>query len=298
MKRRLIINADGYGLTAGLNRAIEECVAFGTVRSISVNVNGAHAGQLAGLVARCPYLSVGCHLNPVVGRPVLPPAQVASLLDREGNFFYRDFDRRLLCGHIRASELRSEMLAQIGLCRDLAGGCFSHVDVHMGKHRLPRFYGVFLDVVRQAGVRRIRTHKHGPIALGSHPGRIILRHYLRRPVAAASRLWCYGLRQRALWKGIAMPDRLLFTVDGRRVFNPISVDAWVSMLRRMPEGTSEFIVHPGYPDEELAALSTYLHERERERKVLLSTTFRRALRESGVALIGYRDIPSPVADRG
>ena len=35
--RCLIINADGYGFTPGTTRAIEECIAFGTVRSLSVN---------------------------------------------------------------------------------------------------------------------------------------------------------------------------------------------------------------------------------------------------------------------
>ena len=70
--RHLIINADGYGFTAGITRAIEECVEFGTVRSLSANVNFGHAAGLDALVRRHPEISVGCHINPIVGRPILP----------------------------------------------------------------------------------------------------------------------------------------------------------------------------------------------------------------------------------
>lgn len=94
--RYLIINADGYGFTAGINRAIEECIAFGTVRSLSANVNFQHAEGLAQLVHNHPELSVGCHINPVVGRPLTPADKVPTLVDCNGEFFYQTFARRLL----------------------------------------------------------------------------------------------------------------------------------------------------------------------------------------------------------
>src|SRR5262245_23814095 len=135
--RYLIINADGYGFTEGISRAIEECIEFGTVRSLSANVNFTYAHNLRSLVIRYPELSVGCHLNPIVGRPLLSPDRVPTLVDRNGEFWYESFWRRFLGGHIRLTELRAEMIAQIERTRDLAGEAFSHVDFHMGLHRLP-----------------------------------------------------------------------------------------------------------------------------------------------------------------
>ena len=79
--RTLIINADGYGMTAGINRGIEECIAAGTIRSLSANINFPHAAALATVVQRHPHLSVGCHINPVIGPPVLPPSRVELPLD-------------------------------------------------------------------------------------------------------------------------------------------------------------------------------------------------------------------------
>ena len=159
-RRFLIINADGYGMTPGITRAIEQCIDFGTVRSLSANVNFTHAEALADLVRRQSDLSIGCHMNPVVGPPVLPPHRVGSLLGPDGNFWYRHFARKFLLGKIKTEELRCEMVAQVEKARDLAGAAFSHVDFHMGLHRLPVLYEIFLEVAERSGTGRIRTHRY------------------------------------------------------------------------------------------------------------------------------------------
>jgi predicted glycoside hydrolase/deacetylase ChbG (UPF0249 family) len=63
------------------------------------------------------------------------------------------------------------------------------------------------------------------------------------------------------------------------------------MLKNLPQGFSEFVVHPGYVDDGLRHWSTYLHQRVQELKVLLSTEFKAAICESNIHLAGYRDIP-------
>ncbi len=287
--RLLIINADGYGFTEGITRAIEDCVAFGTVRSISVNVNFPAATGLKCLVERFPELSIGCHLNPVVGRPVLPPSSIPSLLNERGEFFYKEFDRRFRSGEIVPEELKEELSAQIALCRELAGESFSHLDFHMGKHRLPGLYPLFLDLAIVANVGRIRTHRD---LMGvDHRRRRLesIRHYLVHPqaiIVEARDLW---LRQQAMKKGLSMPDWNLAVSQPRRP-GAVSLEAWTTLLNNVPTGISEFVVHPGYPDEQLAIWSTYVHERETERQVLLSLQFRDAIVKSGVKLAGYRDI--------
>ena len=158
--RHLIINADGYGFTPGISRAIEDCIEFGTVRSLSANVNFKWADGLYRLVQKHPDLSVGCHINPIVGRPVMAPEKVPTLVNEQEEFFYRTFVRRFLSGRIRLAELRAEMMAQANKTRDLAGAAFSHVDFHMGLHRVPGLYQLFLEVAEKSGARRIRTHRY------------------------------------------------------------------------------------------------------------------------------------------
>lgn len=289
--RALIINADGYGFTEGATRAIEECVAFGTVRSVSVNVNFPHADRLPDLVRRHPDISAGCHLNPIAGRPVLDPARVPTLVDENGEFHYRAFPRRFLKGQIDTAQLRSELEAQIGKLRDLAGAAFSHVDFHQSMNRLPGLNRLFLDLAVQSGAGRIRTHRNFFGMENRHPrlGRVL--YTIGHPRRFASFVWNAWLRRSALAAGLAMPDQWVgITYLGQRD-GTITVTNYLRLLLNLPDGFSEFVAHPGYVDDELRRWSTYLEQREREREVLLSAEFRSALKASDIRLAGYRDIP-------
>jgi hypothetical protein len=289
--RYLIINADGYGFTGGISRAIEECIEFGTVKSISVNVNFEYAEGLSDLVRRYPDVSVGCHINPVVGRPVLEPNRVGSLLDEEGYFFYKDFTRRALSGHIRLAELSAEMTAQIDRTRDLAGAAFSHVDFHMGLHRLPGVYGAFLDVAEKSGIRRIRTHRYLMGMESNSPRMRHMIHLFESPTRIPKYCWNLWLRRKAMLRGFSMPDRWVGITNMARGPGRITLENYRSMLRHLPQGFSEFVAHPGYVDEDLKKWSTYHDQRLHELRVLLDKEFRSALYSSDVVLAGYREIP-------
>lgn len=289
--RHLIINADGYGFTAGVSRAIEECIEFGTVRSLSANVNFKHADELAQLVRKHPELSVGCHINPIVGRPVMAPEKVPTLLDENGEFFYKTFSRRFMSGRIRPAELRAEMLAQVEKTRDLAGAAFSHLDFHMGLHRLPRLYELFLEVARLSGVGRIRTHRYLVGMESRFPRLRHLAYLCASPLRTPKFLWNLWLREKARARHLAMPDRRIEITHLGTHCNAITIANYLMMLRGLPHGFSEFVVHPGYVDDDLKRWSTYIEPRTIERQVLLSPVFREALYASDVCLAGYRDIP-------
>jgi predicted glycoside hydrolase/deacetylase ChbG (UPF0249 family) len=292
------MNADGYGFTEGITRAIDECVAFGTVRSLSANVNFPHAEALARLVAKFPFVSVGCHLNPVVGRPVLEARQVPSLVDENGEFFYKTFESRFQSGALRLDELRAEMLAQIEKTRGLAGEAFSHVDFHRGLHRLPRLYPLFLEVAEASGVGRIRTHRYRAGMESGWPRLSHAAHILSSPTRAAKYSWNLLLRRKARTRGFAMPDNRVAITHMETRPGRISVENFRRMLVHLPRGFSEFTAHPAYVDDELRRWSTYIDQRVAEREVLLSSDFRTALYNSEVTLAGYRDIPVPESTAG
>jgi predicted glycoside hydrolase/deacetylase ChbG (UPF0249 family) len=289
--RHLIVNADGYGFTAGISRAIEDCIEFGTVCSLSANVNFPWANGLYPLVQKYPQLSVGCHINPIVGRPIMAPEKVPTLVNEHGEFFYQTFLRRFLTGRIRRTELRAEMMAQAQKTRDLAGAAFSHIDFHMGLHRVPGLYELFLEVAERSRARRIRTHRYLVGMENRFPRLRHLCHLFESPTRLPKFLINLGLRRKALRRNLAMPDRWVsITYLGVRP-DTINVENYVTMLARLPNGYNEFVAHPGYVDDELKRWSDYLEPREEERRVLLDPAFREALLSSGVHLAGYRDIP-------
>ncbi len=106
---RLIINADGFGFTPAINRGIRLVAAAGTISSISVTPNFPASAELAEFHRLFPRISVGVHLNPVVGRPVSACSSVPTLVNRDGFFWYTEFPRRLVRGLIDRRELFAEL---------------------------------------------------------------------------------------------------------------------------------------------------------------------------------------------
>src|SRR5262249_18444106 len=85
-ERRLIINADDYGLCPDVNSAIEELSAAGMLGGVSVLANGCCFHQAGAYLRQQPEISVGIHLNAVEGKPVSASAEIEILTDRSGLF--------------------------------------------------------------------------------------------------------------------------------------------------------------------------------------------------------------------
>jgi len=66
-----------------------------------------------------------------------------------------------------------------------------------------------------------------------------------------------------------------------------------NLIRLLPEGSTEFMCHPGFCTSELLGAATRLKEsRLRELEALTSTRVRYALEESNVSLVRYGDLPA------
>jgi predicted glycoside hydrolase/deacetylase ChbG (UPF0249 family) len=172
--RRLIVNADDFGYTSGVNRAILEAHSHGVVTSATLMANGpafAEAVQLAGTV---PKLSIGCHVVLTDGEPVLGAERLPSLTSAAQ---FRDgmvaFAARAIAGRIDADEVAAEATAQIRKIQS-AGIAVSHLDTHKHTHLFPKILRPLLRAAADCGVRAVRN-PFGP--------RLPLRssHLLARP---------------------------------------------------------------------------------------------------------------------
>src|SRR5579863_6643091 len=107
--RRLIVNADDFGLTAGVNRGIVEAHAAGIVTSTTLMANSTAFDDAVQLARSSPTLSVGCHLVLIDGSPLLGRDKVPSLMDpRNPGCFYQNissFAQRALTGRFDANEI-------------------------------------------------------------------------------------------------------------------------------------------------------------------------------------------------
>ena len=112
--RRLIVNADDFGLHVAVNQGIQAAHSEGIVSSASLMAGGAAFDDAVRIAKHCPELGVGVHLTLVGARPVLPAAEVPSLVVENGDFYgsYPVFLKRFLSGKIRLAEVERELAAQ------------------------------------------------------------------------------------------------------------------------------------------------------------------------------------------
>lgn len=273
-RARLIVNADDLGLAESVNRGIVETMEHGIVTSASLMVNlGAHDDAMRRLAEARSHgldVGVGLHFNVVAGAPL---TDRSTLADRSGRFLslptlaLRAFTRRL-----DVPDVERELEAQLDKAQALLaplGMRLTHIDSHRHAHCLPGIY----DVVLSAAARRDIRHVRHPNELRHfHPGRPFL--------SVASQLLRLVLTRRA------PPDDVGFA--GFALMGAPNVERDLSrLLDRLPHGTTELMVHPGYDSPELAALDRYRAPREREVRALTSAAVRRRLQERGTELTHF-----------
>lgn len=284
--RRLIVNADDFGLTCGVNRAILEAHVKGVVTSATLMANAAGFDDAVKLARSSSTLNVGCHVVLVDGSPVSNPSRIPTLSELGDGRFEKSISKfavRALRGRINPEEVETEVVAQIQKLQSV-GIQPSHVDTHKHTHIFPQILLPLLRAARACGIHAIRN-PFGRIAFAG--------------VAARPKLWKrYG--QLMLLNPLA--GRFLRCVQAEDMVTPdgsLGVAATGLLderllqliLENFPDGTWELVTHPGYNDADLERVATRLREsRETELQLLTSVTFREKLERSGIELISYRKL--------
>ncbi|MFZ0275506.1 MAG: ChbG/HpnK family deacetylase, partial [Candidatus Sulfotelmatobacter sp.] len=150
--RRLIVNADDFGFTAGINRAIVEAHTRGIVTSTTLMAKGRAFDDAVRSAATVPVLSVGCHVVLIDGVPVLDAKQLPSITtsNSSGSRFrdgLKSFAARALTGRLNPHEIEIEVSAQIRTLQS-AGVSVSHVDTHKHTHLFPAVLRPLLRAAR------------------------------------------------------------------------------------------------------------------------------------------------------
>jgi chitin disaccharide deacetylase len=281
---RLIINADDFGLTCGVNRAIVELHQAGVLTSTTLMARAGATSEAVRMALETPSLGLGCHVVLADGQPVLPPGDIPSLIDKQTGCFPRSlttFLRRLFSGRIRTAEIEAEAGAQIALLQS-AGLRLTHIDTHKHTHMFPPVLGPVLRAARKAGIRAVRNPFEPEWAVRATPRASFVR---AAEVIALRRFGPYF--QRTIERADMATTDGTIAVTGTGTFDAATVRALLSTL---PEGTWELVTHPGYNDADLDKIKTRLRDsRDKERLALA------AVREfPSIDLISYAELPSSI----
>jgi len=280
--RRLIINADDFGLTAGVNRGILEGYENGVVSSTTVMASGQRFEDAVTLAGRAPRLSIGCHLVFVDGQSILPGSQIPTLMGgSDGRFREKlvSFACLAAARKLDAGEIEAEATAQIQKLQN-AGVAVSHLDSHKHTHMFPAVLRGMLRAAQNCGIRAIRN-PFEPLVFAS------LRHWKRGFQLRMLRRFRASFRAALANAGVVTPDGCI----GVAATGGVTLHTFERLIEGLPEGTWEWVSHPGYNDADLDKVKTRLRDsREKELAILTSPSVKDLLQRERIELISYREL--------
>lgn len=278
--RRLIINADDFGISRGVNDGIVEAARAGGITSTSLMVNMPDSGDAITRARQCRGISVGLHFNLTVGT-ALSGASSLTLGDSSEFYSLAKLLAAASLGMLDEDDIERECLAQIDRMTR-AGFPPTHLDSHRHVHTHPAIYPAVLRAVQARRIPHLRVPceplgNGGAWAATVKKSLTLLSPLGSRRVAASSNGNGKLGKNITGFVGISLQGGSSF---GSQLFE---------LVRDLPSGTTELMTHPGYADIALTKRDTYTVEREIELRVLCSSEFRDLLTTCHVTLANFGD---------
>jgi chitin disaccharide deacetylase len=271
LRRILITNADDFGFTRDVNTGIVEAHTQGILTATTLMANGAAYDDAVALARQHPSLDIGCHLVLVGGESLAHPGtklpdSVPALL------------AAVTRGQVQPYE---ELRPQVE--RILASGVGpTHLDTHKHTHLFPPITQAVARLSQEFAIPWVRA----PFDAAGLP--------VRAPWAVRATSAGIGFARPGFMETLARHGcRSTRAFFGFQITGRYGAAELAALIAHLPEGTTEFMCHPGRLTNELRAAPTRLKEsRQAELDALTAPPVRRALEAAGVVLSSYRALPS------
>ena len=260
--RRLVVNGDDFGFTTDVNQGIVEAFCNGILTSTTLMATGAAFDDAVRRAKDHPGLDIGCHLV-LVGQPPFP--QTVTQLTQA-----------VALKRIRIYE---ELLAQVRRILD-AGLRPTHLDTHKHTHLLPPVLDAVARLSEEFHIPWVRRPFDLPLKAGGAGWK----------TNAANR--AFGL-VRGRFERVLLRHGCRFTdhFAGFRMTGKYDAGSLAALIRTLPEGSAEFMCHPGRCGDELRSAKTRLKEsREAELRALTAPEVKDALLEAQVERCSFAQL--------
>jgi predicted glycoside hydrolase/deacetylase ChbG (UPF0249 family) len=281
--KKVIINADDFGLVQGVNEGILKAHQEGILTSATLLANMPGFDQAVDMARANPELGVGVHLNILRGQPLSQPQKVGSLLSRElrfipsvPNLLYRMTLRRVIF-----DEVEREFRAQVEKVLN-AGIEPSHIDSEKHIHLIWPLFRIVLKLAKEYKINKVRFIQE--FCISARPGQMFKSMFIS--------LSSTFMKKKMIQEGIHSSDRFYGVCDSGRV----SGVKLQKVLQRAKEGVTEIMVHPGFLTQEMIELEKqigpyYINKyREKELNALLDERLPEVIAGLGIQLINFNHI--------
>jgi hopanoid biosynthesis associated protein HpnK len=284
MDKRIIINADDFGLCSGVNKAVAQAHTDGVLTSATIMANMPAADEAVKIAKQLPNLGVGVHLNLFKGQPLSKDGCVDCLLDDNGSFAFSPTKLSLLsvCRRKIRKAIRTELAAQIQWVID-NGLKPTHLDSHKHIHSFPVIFPIVCDLARRFEIAAIRFTLE-PKQLLAMPWPLPSEGGRKRAKAIRIMAKINRIQNSAFLK----TDALL----GVAHMGKIDVNFFKAVALYNSAATAEVMTHPGLDDDPEHKQSRLLNQQKGELQALCSERTKQYLKNAGIKLVHYGELKS------
>jgi len=251
MNKKVIVNADDYGLTDGVCSSINELAEIGGISNTTLMLCAKGAPDRIALYLTNEIRSMaGVHLQLSSGMPIANRSLVASLIDENDTFV--DPRKQI----VDEKQVEIEWRAQIELAIKLLGKRPSHIDSHHGMHRIPTLFPIYTSLASEYGV---------PFRGANNHLREIIKEQGLVGTRALVRNWtgkCTGF------------EALILEIENVANTYPDS-------------NVIEVVSHPGYCDENLTRISSLSSARECDHNALHEIARLKIFQKNSIDIIPF-----------
>ncbi|HMF93376.1 MAG TPA: ChbG/HpnK family deacetylase [Vicinamibacterales bacterium] len=290
MLRQLVVNADDFGLTVGVNEGILDAHDLGILTSASLFANAPGTVDAIRRARSRPSLGVGVHLTLVDGTPTLPARDVPTLVTDGGRFrhSWRPFIVACLQGRVSLNEVERELTAQIDRLRSAVP--LTHLDAHKHVHAYPPVFAIVARLAARFGIPAVRVPYERWSAAAAVGRDSDAPAATRQQAWLNALLWPWAQRN---YRAAAALGLRVANFTGRIDTGVLNRRSLRRMLHELQPGVTELMVHPGYADADLRRLPTRLVESRLEEVALMCSLETRAtLTRERITLVRHDLAPS------
>ena len=276
--KNMIVNADDFGLTEGINNGIVDGFKNGIITSASLMATMPAFEHAVELATEHPGLDIGAHVSLTLGKPCSLNNKLWPILG-EGEFI-RSLGRLTWCvyaGRIHPRDIKEEISAQIKKIQE-TGLKITHLDGHQHIHMLPCLLEAITVSMREYQIPFIRIPDEA--AWPKKPDTIkgwglffmsLFSKFFRKKIAGT------GLKTADHFFGLSRTEKM-------------SMDDLIYVLNSSKPGINELMCHPGYKDACFSLICKAPFLREEELAALTSREASDFIIKNGIKLTGYKEL--------
>ncbi len=277
--KKLVINADDFGIDITVNKAVESAFKNGVLTSATIIPCGKSYENAIDIAERNPQLGVGIHLTLVAERPVSSCWKIPSLIGSEGRFYksYVDFLKGFIVGKIAIKDIETEARAQIEKVLD-SNLTPTHLDSHQHLHVFPKIAGLVCRLAKDYNIDAVRLPRESMRFVDSEI--TWARHIARNGLTAITKMSAPTYSG----KDLRCTDNFFGMLYG----GALSSQRLKRIIDRLPEGTSEIMIHPAIENEAMQRVYQWNYDWQQEYYALCDPTVKSLIEEKNVRLVNYR----------